>query len=216
MGYQDIGPQTNITNPTGTLPIANGGTGQVTANAALNALLPTQTANSGNFLTTNGTNTSWSAVAPTSAYNVTQSEVILYGSSAYANPATKIPKFITIVKNTGADITLIQSASSGTVFQINTTGRYAFSVGMESPTNASQAMGISVNAVAGDLTTNIYDVASANRMAYGAVGSITAQTQTANACWQGNLNAGDLVRPHGIGAQNNGVNYAYCMAVRIG
>lgn len=43
----------------GTLPITNGGTGQITANAAFNALAPSQTGNSGKFLTTNGTNTSW-------------------------------------------------------------------------------------------------------------------------------------------------------------
>ena len=42
--------------------IANGGTGQTTANAALNALLPTQTGNSGKLLTTNGTDASWLAV----------------------------------------------------------------------------------------------------------------------------------------------------------
>jgi hypothetical protein len=41
------------------LPIASGGTGQVTATAATNALLPAQTSNSGKFLTTDGTNTSW-------------------------------------------------------------------------------------------------------------------------------------------------------------
>lgn len=43
--------------------IAQGGTGQTTANAALNALLPTQTSNSGRYLTTDGTNTSWASVA---------------------------------------------------------------------------------------------------------------------------------------------------------
>ena len=43
----------------GTLAIANGGTGQTTANAAFNALAPSQTGNSGKFLTTDGTNTSW-------------------------------------------------------------------------------------------------------------------------------------------------------------
>ncbi len=46
---------------TGTLNIANGGTGQTTANAALNALLPTQTGNSGKVLSTNGTSTSWAS-----------------------------------------------------------------------------------------------------------------------------------------------------------
>lgn len=46
----------------GTLAIAQGGTGQATANAALNALLPTQTTNSGKVLSTNGTSTSWASV----------------------------------------------------------------------------------------------------------------------------------------------------------
>ena len=42
-----------------TVPIAKGGTGQTTANAGLNALLPTQTGNSGKVLSTDGTDTSW-------------------------------------------------------------------------------------------------------------------------------------------------------------
>lgn len=48
---------------TGTIPISNGGTGASTANDAFNALAPTQTGNSGKYLTTDGTNTSW-AVNP--------------------------------------------------------------------------------------------------------------------------------------------------------
>ena len=47
----------------GTLAIANGGTGQTTANAAFNALAPSQTSNSGKYLTTDGTNTSWATVS---------------------------------------------------------------------------------------------------------------------------------------------------------
>ena len=47
------------TGVTGTLAIANGGTGQTTANAAFNALAPSQTGNNGKYLTTDGTNTSW-------------------------------------------------------------------------------------------------------------------------------------------------------------
>lgn len=52
----------------GTLNIANGGTGQTTANGALNALLPSQTGNTGYTLQTDGTNTSWQ---PASAAGVT-------------------------------------------------------------------------------------------------------------------------------------------------
>lgn len=43
----------------GTLAIANGGTGQITANASLNALLPDQTGQSTKVLKTDGTNASW-------------------------------------------------------------------------------------------------------------------------------------------------------------
>lgn len=50
------------TGVTGTLPIGNGGTGQTTANAALNALLPSQATNAGKALVTDATNTSWTAV----------------------------------------------------------------------------------------------------------------------------------------------------------
>jgi len=50
-------------NLTGTLAIANGGTGQTTANAALNALLPAQTSNANKYLQTNGTDTSWDAIS---------------------------------------------------------------------------------------------------------------------------------------------------------
>jgi len=48
---------------TGTLPIADGGTGQTTATASFNALAPSQSGQSGKYLTTNGTNTSWATIA---------------------------------------------------------------------------------------------------------------------------------------------------------
>ena len=51
--------------------IANGGTGQTTANAALNALLPTQTGNAGEYLTTDGTNASWAPISVSSAIAMT-------------------------------------------------------------------------------------------------------------------------------------------------
>jgi alpha-tubulin suppressor-like RCC1 family protein len=46
----------------GTLNVASGGTNANTANTAFNNLAPTQTVNSGKFLTTSGTNTSWDNV----------------------------------------------------------------------------------------------------------------------------------------------------------
>jgi len=44
------------------LPIAKGGTGQTNSTAALNNLLPSQTGNSGKYLSTDGSNPAWSTV----------------------------------------------------------------------------------------------------------------------------------------------------------
>ena len=66
-------------NVTGTVAIANGGTGQTTANAAFNALAPSQTTNSGKYLTTDGTNSSWATVtAGASISNDTTTATNLY------------------------------------------------------------------------------------------------------------------------------------------
>ena len=55
----------------GTVPVANGGTGASTATGAINALLPSQTGNSGKVLSTDGTNTSWSAASVGTVTSVT-------------------------------------------------------------------------------------------------------------------------------------------------
>lgn len=67
---------TSLSNLTTALSIAQGGTAATTANAALNNFLPTQTGNSGKFLTSDGTDASWASVssggAPTDATYITQ------------------------------------------------------------------------------------------------------------------------------------------------
>lgn len=50
----------------GVLGIPSGGTGATTANDAFNNLAPSQTGHAGEFLTTDGTNTSWKEVFPSS------------------------------------------------------------------------------------------------------------------------------------------------------
>lgn len=55
----------NANSLTTVVPITNGGTGQTTANSSLNALLPTQSGNSGKFLSTNGSTVMWAENAPT-------------------------------------------------------------------------------------------------------------------------------------------------------
>jgi len=77
------------TQVTGTLPIANGGTGQTTATAAFNALAPSQSSQSGKYLTTDGTNTSWATVnAGASLSNDTSTASNLYPLFAAATSGT--------------------------------------------------------------------------------------------------------------------------------
>ena len=79
----------NSANVTGTVAIANGGTGQTTANTAFNALAPSQATNSGKYLTTDGTNSSWaSVVAGASITNDTTTSTNVYPLFAAATSGT--------------------------------------------------------------------------------------------------------------------------------
>ena len=61
-GITGVGTVTAGTWQANTVGILYGGTGQTTANTAFNALAPSQTGNSGRYLTTDGSNTSWGVV----------------------------------------------------------------------------------------------------------------------------------------------------------
>ncbi len=67
-----------------TIAINKGGTGQVTATAAFDALAPTQTGNSGKFLTTNGTTASWGTPA---------------GSGTVTSVDMSVPAFLSVSGN---------------------------------------------------------------------------------------------------------------------
>ena len=73
----------------GTLAIANGGTGQTTANTAFNALAPDQTSANGKYLTSDGTNTSWGTIsAGASLSNDTATATNVYPMFAAATSGT--------------------------------------------------------------------------------------------------------------------------------
>ena len=78
-----------VLNPTnfqvgGVSPIANGGTGQTTAIAALNALLPSQSGHSGDFLKSDGTNVDFAGAATGVALQV------LTSSTTYTPTSGKV------------------------------------------------------------------------------------------------------------------------------
>jgi hypothetical protein len=119
------------THVSGTLPIANGGTGQTTANAAVNALLPSQTGNSGKVLQTDGTNTSWqnpgsfSYSAKTSLYTLTANDYtieVTSGTHTQTLPtAVGISGRIYCITNSGSGVVTVATTSSQTFVNISGT-----------------------------------------------------------------------------------------------
>ena len=136
----DLSVSGNVTL-TNALPIAQGGTGQTTASNAINALIPSQTGNSGRYLTTNGVSVSWGTVTPgsgtvtsvalqsnLSGISVTGSPVttsgtlILSGTLAVANGGTGQSTLSTgavLVGNGTSGISSISPGSSGQVLTSN-------------------------------------------------------------------------------------------------
>jgi len=106
---------------TGTIPVANGGTGASTANDGFNALAPSQTGNSGKYLTTNGTDSSWSVNPLGTVTSVAATAGT--GISVSGSPITTSGTLT--ITNTAPDQTV--SIASGT--GISATGTYpAFTV----------------------------------------------------------------------------------------
>ena len=113
------------------LPVANGGTGQTSANAALNGLLPSQSGQSGKVLSTNGTDTTWTAVGGTGTVTsvalsapafltVSGSPITASGTLALTYSGTAIP-----VANGGTGQTTTTAAFDGLApTQTGNSGKY--------------------------------------------------------------------------------------------
>ena len=101
----------------GVVPIAKGGTGQTTANAAFNALAPTQTGNNGKVLITDGSNTSWAAF-PGAGSVTSVSGTAANGTIVTVSNPTTTPNITVGLGN----ITPTSVAASGTVTGSNISG----------------------------------------------------------------------------------------------
>ena len=119
---------------TGTIPIVNGGTGQTTANLAFNALAPSQTGNSGKYLTTDGTDTSW-ATNPLG----TVTSVAASGGTGISVSGSPITTSGTLtITNTAPDQTVAIASGTG----ISVTGTYpSFTVTNTSPSLGGDVVG---------------------------------------------------------------------------
>jgi len=135
---------------TNALGIAYGGTGQITANASFNALAPSQTGNSGKYLTTDGSNTSWatnplgtvtsvSGTAPVSVATGTTTPVI-----SMAAATGSVNGYLT-----STDWTTFNNKGSGTVTSVTGTAPVVSSGG----TTPAISMAAATTSVSGYLTS---------------------------------------------------------------
>jgi hypothetical protein len=121
---------------TGTIDVANGGTGQTTANAAFNALAPSQTGNTGKYLTTDGTNSSWATVSGGSGTVTSVAATAGTGISVTGSPITTSGTLT--ITNTAPDQTVVLTAGTG----ISTSGTYPnFTITNTSPSLGGDVVG---------------------------------------------------------------------------
>lgn len=156
--------EVKTSNVTGTVAIANGGTGQTTANAAFNALAPSQTGNSGKYLTTNGTNTSWDAI------DISTADIT--GVLAAANGGTG-------VNNSGRTITL--GGNISTAGALTTSGANALTLTTTGATNVTLPTTGTLATLAGSETlTNKTISGASNTLSNIANASLTNSAITIN------------------------------------
>jgi hypothetical protein len=107
----------------GTVPVANGGTGQTTATDAINALLPTQATNTGKVLTTDGTNTSWVTNGSGTVTSVTGTAPVSVATGT-TTPVISMAAATTSVNGylTSTDWNTFNGKGSGSVTSVGGTG----------------------------------------------------------------------------------------------
>lgn len=131
------------TSSSGVLEVLSGGTGQTTANAAFNALAPSQTSNTGKYLTTNGTDTSWATVTQTTfsagttgftPNTATSGTVTLAGTLNIANGGTGTSTAFTTGSVVFAGASGTYTQDNANLFWDDTNNRLG--IGTTSPTGA--------------------------------------------------------------------------------
>lgn len=151
MADKNFKVKNSIVSPT-PIALSEGGTGQTTANNALNALLPVQTSANGKYLTSNGTNASWDAPA---------------GYSAPTIGSTSIPSGSTVSTIEGLSLTSPYIISDGTFSMRgkNTSGDLTWSItdtGMSMGTSGTSANYIEMGAFKPNDSESYIDLYSTN------------------------------------------------------
>jgi hypothetical protein len=145
------------------LPVANGGTGATTATTAFNALAPSQSTNSGKYLTTDGTNSSWATVdslpsqtSNSGKYLTTDGTVASWATVA---AGASISNDTTTATNLYPIFASVTTGVPTTVYTGNTKLLYKPSTGELQSTAMVSSNGITVNA---NTVAENYTIAATN------------------------------------------------------
>jgi hypothetical protein len=164
-------------NITGTVAIANGGTGQTTANAAFNALAPSQTGNNGRYLKSDGTNASWDAIDLSTA-DITGVLPAANGGTGVNNGSSTITLGGNLVTSGAFAITL--TASGATNVTLPTTGTLATLAGSETLTNKTiSGSNNTLSNIANASLTNSAITINGNSVSLGGSTTVTATATNA-------------------------------------
>lgn len=176
-----------------TLAVASGGTGQTTASAAINALLPTQTGQSGKYLTTNGTSSSWATVSSGGTPGGSSTQIQFNNAGAFGGNSN-----FTINLSTGAVTFGLNTSINGVTFgagsyssnniaaganalnKVGNAGSYNIAIGPNAMYNGATSgagYNVAVGTYAGSsLTSGTYNVL----LGYNAGGSNTSGSNNIN------------------------------------
>jgi len=163
---------------TGTVAIANGGTGQTTATAAFNALAPSQSGQSGRYLKSDGTNASWDAIDISTA-DITGVLPAANGGTGFNNSGRTIVLGGNI--NVGGSLTtagasaLTLTTTGTTNVTLPTTGTLATLAGSETLTNKTiSGASNTLSNIANASLTNSSITINGNSVSLGGSTTVTA------------------------------------------
>jgi hypothetical protein len=128
----------------------------------------------------------------TSAQLVQQvdSEIKVEAANGYGSTNTRIPRFLTIVKNIGSDIRYTDDAALGASFTVLKAGTYMLEGVLASGAGAMIG-GASINST--QLTTNVDSITNTDRLASSRGGAANDPAVFSKTFY---ANAGDVIRPH--------------------
>ena len=101
------------------LPVSMGGTGQTSTTNTLNSLLPPQSGNSGKYLTSDGTNPSWSTISTGLPSSSISSNVTLSSNYKYfVNTAAAITITLPVSPTVGDEIYIFDASGTAALYNI--------------------------------------------------------------------------------------------------